>query len=200
MKSPVPLSGRLFILSGPSGSGKTTLARRILRDPQAKKCLRRSVSCTTRPRRAGEREGRDYFFVSAQRFRALQKAKKILEWTRYLGYYYGTPRAFVQQQLARGRNLILCLDYRGVRQVKRAFPRETVSILVGAPSEEVLAKRIGARKRETAAREIGQRLALARQEMRRARKFDYLLINDRLALAIQELKKIIRSNVSHFKT
>jgi len=89
----------LFIVSGPSGSGKTTLASSVLKSPELKNRLIKSISLTTRPRRPGEKDKKDYFFVPEERFKKLLKAKKILEWTRYLGYYYATPKDFVESQL-----------------------------------------------------------------------------------------------------
>lgn len=184
----------LFVLSGPSGSGKTTLADGLVSARSLKGRIARSVSFTTRPRRGTERHGKDYFFISREEFLRLKKAKKILEWTRYLGYYYGTARDFVTQQLGRSRGLIFCLDIRGARQIKAAFPRRAVTIFIMPPSIEELARRIKTRCR-TGAEEIARRVAAARREVRAARTYDYVVINDRLAGAHRQLRAIIEAYV-----
>lgn len=108
----------VFVVSGPSGSGKTTLIRQLL-SGQRRRDLVRSVSLTTRPRRTGERHGRDYFFITKDEFLERRAAKKILEWTRYLGYYYATSRDFVDETLRSGKHAVLCLDYRALSRYAR---------------------------------------------------------------------------------
>jgi guanylate kinase len=123
-------AGRIFVVSGPSGSGKTTLLKRALAGKFLKKKFVKSVSITTRPKRSGEREARDYFFVKPLEFRRLNKAKKILEWTRYLGYYYGTKKEFLEERLIEGKHLALCLDHKGALRLKKLYPKNTVTIFV----------------------------------------------------------------------
>lgn len=182
---------RIFVISGPSGSGKTTLARRLLADTQLKKKLVKSVSLSTRPKRSQEKEGRDYFFISPQEFRRRLKEQKILEWTRYLGYYYATPRDFAEQQLQKGKSILLCLDLKGARKIKREYPEESVTIFVFPPSLEALRKRIEGRCSRTKKEEVRQRLRLAQRELLSGREYDYSLANDNLEKAIEELKGII---------
>jgi len=182
--------GTIFIISGPSGSGKTTLLTRLIQDKKIAKLLVKSRSVTTRPKRFGERQGKDYFFVSKEEFRRLLKAKKILEWTRYLGYYYGTPKGPVEKLLKAGRHLGLCLDLKGARILKKIYPQNTVTIFVLPPSLDVLKARIEGRCRETNKQEISQRLRLAKKEMSAARQFDYNVLNGDLQVALKDLKKI----------
>ncbi len=182
--------GKIFILSGPSGSGKTTLLTRLIKDKKIAKSLIKSCSVTTRPRRPGEAQGKDYFFVGRDEFRRLLKAKKILEWTRYLGYYYGTPKGPVEKLLKEGRNLGLCLDLKGARTLKRIYPRNTVTIFVLPPSIGALKARIEGRCRETNKKEIAQRLRLAKKEVLAASHFDYRVLNRNLRVALQETRKI----------
>jgi guanylate kinase len=182
--------GKIFIISGPSGSGKTTLLTRLIQDKKIAKLLVKSRSVTTRPKRFGERQGKDYFFVSKEEFRRLLKAKKILEWTRYLGYYYGTPKGPVEKLLKAGRHLGLCLDLKGARILKKIYPQNTVTIFVLPPSLDVLKARIEGRCRETNKQEISQRLRLAKKEMSAARQFDYNVLNGDLQVALKDLKKI----------
>jgi guanylate kinase len=183
--------GILFVVSGPSGSGKTTLAAAVMADPWIRRHVRRSVSLTTRPKRSGERRGRDYFFVSRGRFLALRRAKKILEWTSYLRYYYATPKDAVDAQLAKGRHLILCLDLRGGRAIKKMYPGNSVTVFVMPPSLGVLKERIRKRCGKTSPEEIEKRLALAAGEMVAAESFDYCVLNEDLAHGVKALKKII---------
>ncbi|MDD5155421.1 MAG: guanylate kinase [Candidatus Omnitrophica bacterium] len=187
--------GFLFIVSGPSGSGKTTLASGLLKAPELKNSLVRSVSLTTRPRRRGERDKKDYFFVSENEFKRLLKAKKILEWTRYLGYYYATPKDFVEGYLKKNKHLILCLDIKGARALKRFYPENAVTIFVMPSSLSVLKSRIEKRSRETAKEEIRGRLRLAENELLAADTYDYCLVNEDLKQGVEELKGIILAKI-----
>lgn len=183
--------GLIFVISGPSGSGKTTLLARLLKAPELRGKLIKSISLTTRPRRSGEQCGRDYFFISKKRFLGLRKAKKILEWTRYLGYYYATPKAFIQKEMARGNNLALCLDLRGALRLRRLYPGSAVLIFIQPPSIKALWPRITQRCRRTKSEEVRQRIRLARQEMLLASTYDHCLINKNLEETVTELKNII---------
>jgi len=182
--------GKIFVISGPSGSGKTTLLRNLIQDKTISKLLVKSRSLTTRPRRSQERQGRDYFFVSQDEFKRLLKAKKILEWTRYLGYYYGTPRELVEVQLKKGRHLGFCLDLKGTVALKEIYPENTITIFVLPPSLDVLKARIEGRCRRTHQKEVAQRLQLARRELAAASQFDYCILNQSLPVALKELKEI----------
>ena len=182
--------GKIFIISGPSGSGKTTLLTRLIQDRKIAKLLEKSRSVTTRPRRLGEKQGKDYFFISKGEFRRLLKAKKILEWTRYLGYYYGTPRELVENRLKKGKHLGLCLDLKGARILKKIYPYNSVTVFVLPPSLSVLKARIEGRCRETNKKEVTQRLRLAKREILAAAQFDYRILNQNLRVALKELKRI----------
>jgi guanylate kinase len=187
--------GRIFVISGPSGSGKSTLVRGVRADRELKKKLARSVSYTTRPRRSGERSGRDYFFISEKDFKDKLRAKKILEWTRYLGYYYGTPLDFVRKRLREGLSIALCLDFRGARILKRLFPSETVTIFVTPGSLKELPRRISGRSVNTGKEEIRRRLALAKKEIKNISRYDYRIVNKDLKKALRELKCILRNEM-----
>ena len=114
--------GKIFVISGPSGSGKTTLAQSLLKDRKLKKKIARSVSFTTRPKRSGEKNRKDYFFIGKNDFKEKLKSKKILEWTRYLGYYYGTAKDFFEAQLVKSKAVVLCLDLKGAARIKKLYP------------------------------------------------------------------------------
>lgn len=184
-------AGRIFIISGPSGSGKTTLVEDLLGDRKLSAKLARSISFTTRPKRSGEKDRKDYFFIGIKQFREKRKAKKILEWTKYLGYYYATPRDYLEKQLGSGRSLVLCLDLKGAAKLKRQYPGNVVRIFVLPPSLRILTQRIKSRCHKTGRDEIRRRLNLARQELSAARKYDYCVINRNLGAAAKELKRII---------
>jgi guanylate kinase len=187
------LSGRglIFVISGPSGSGKTTLARLLAKSGSLKGKLRKSVSLTTRPKRSGEVSGRDYRFVSEKIFLQQLRRKKILEWTRFLGYYYGTPKEFVDGELAKGMSLALCLDMKGARAIKRMYPQEAVTVFVLPPSLGELAVRIKGRCSRTHEREIRRRLTRARQELKQAGAYDHRVINRDLGRASRNLERIV---------
>jgi guanylate kinase len=183
--------GIVFVLTGPSGSGKTTLASQLLKTKGIARCFARSVSFTTRKPRVGEADGRDYFFVTESRFRSLLRKKKILEWTRYLGYYYGTPREFVQERLAEGKSLIFCLDRKGALRLKRVFGKSSRTIFIKPPSLEALRERIRKRSHLTQREEIARRLAVAVKEMRFAASYDYCVTNANLRDAVARIRAIV---------
>lgn len=181
----------MYVLSGPSGSGKTTLAQKLLEDRTIRKGFVKSVSLTTRGRRTGERNGRDYFFVTEEDFLRKRAAKKILEWTKYLGYYYATSREFIDACLGGGRHVLLCLDHRGARKIKRMYAGRAVTVFVAPPSLGVLRERITARCSKTTPEEVAKRLAAAEEEMKSAGWYDYRVLNDLLPVAVKQLKEII---------
>jgi guanylate kinase len=187
------------VISGPSGSGKTTLAEALAKDKRLSSRLTKSISATTRPKRTGERQGRDYFFLSRRDFLKRRRKKKILEWTRYLGYYYGTPREFVEKKLAQGVSVVSCLDSRGVAQLKRLYPKDIRTIFVVPPSLAELEKRIIRRSPKLAQKEIKNRLRLARQELFLADRYDYRIINTKFAQALKEVKSIVRKELGAAK-
>ena len=190
-KSKQYAGGIVFVLTGPSGSGKTTLASHLLKTRGIASYFARSVSFTTRKPRVGEVDGRDYFFVTASRFRSLLREKKILEWTRYLGYYYGTPREFVQERLAEGKSLIFCLDRKGALRLKRVFGKCSRTIFIKPPSLEALRERIRKRSHLTQREEIARRLVVAAKEMRFASSYDYCVRNDNLRDAVARIRAIV---------
>jgi len=181
----------IFILSGPSGSGKTTLRNLLLKDKSIKKEFVKSVSLSTRPRRTGEKEGRDYFFVTEKEFKKLKRNGKILEWTKYLGYYYGTKKDFIESALKGGKNVLLCLDFKGATRVKKLYLKEVVSIFVVPPSLKELHKRIQGRSFRTKGEEVARRVRLAESELRNVSRYDYSLRNIKLRQAVKRLKAII---------
>lgn len=191
--------GLIFVISGPSGSGKTTLVKNLLGNKTLKNQLARSVSFTSRPKRSGEQDKRDYFFISEKRFRQEQKAKKILEWTKYLGYYYATPKEFIERQLHKAKHVILCLDLKGAFTIKRQYPKNTVTIFVIPPSLDTLLHRITTRCNKTKEGEVRQRLTLAQQELSACDRYDYCVVNKYLSRAAKQLEGIILKEIMYLK-
>lgn len=190
----------IFIISGPSGSGKSTLLEKLLQNKELKERLTKSISFTTRPQRSGEQDKKDYFFITEEEFKQKLKAKKILEWTKYLGYYYATAKDFVATQLKKDKHIILCLDLKGAAKIKRLYLKNTRTIFILPPSLEALQERIEGRCNKTKKEEIMQRLKLARRELLASRKYDYCVVNKSLVQAVRELKGIILKEIFSVKT
>ncbi len=168
----IPVPARLTVLSGPSGVGKSTVVRVIRqRCPQ----VWLSISVTTRRPRPGELDGREYFFVSGQRFKELAQAGELLEWARFAGHYYGTPRGPVAEKLADGVPTLLEIDVAGARQVRESVPGALL-VFLAPPSWPELVRRLTARETESA-EAIGRRLQLAEAELRAEAEFDITLVN-----------------------
>lgn len=181
--------GKIFIISGPSGSGKTTLYQKLLADRDLKGRIVKTISVTTRPMRAGEKNGRDYFFVSLKMFSYKRKAGHFLEFQRVFDNYYGTPQKQVYDFLSAGKNVLLCIDVGGARIVCQKFP-EAARIFIKTSSLEALKKRLECRGSEASV-EIRQRLKTARQELKEAKCYRYVVVNDDLSNAYRELKQIM---------
>ena len=146
-----------------------------------------SVTCTTRPRRPGEVDGVDYYFVTAPQFLKLRKEGKLLEWAKVHGNYYGTPVKSVMEVLEKGRIPVMTIDVKGARSVKRLFP-EAVTVFLLPPDLKTLVQRLRGRGEPPA--NVAVRLETARAELRVASAFDYLVINDKLAETIREVAAI----------
>jgi guanylate kinase len=182
------MNGILFIISAPSGGGKTSLVKALL---EAESEVRLSVSYTTRPPRPGEVNGRDYHFLSPGQFERMLEAGEFLESAVIYGYHYGTSRKWIESELARGRDVLLEIDWQGARQVRQVIP-EGVSIFVLPPSHEVLEARLKGRAQDSA-ETITRRLAAAREEIGHVREYDYVIINDDFNRAALDLRSIIRA-------
>jgi len=186
------LAGILFIISAPSGSGKSTLVNQLrsLVDN-----LEFSVSYTTRAPRGSEEEGREYHFTTREEFERMVRADEFLEYAEVFGNYYGTARRSLNDAQAHGKDLLLDIDVQGASQVRRKMP-DAVSIFVMPPTPDILATRLRNRSRaEGGVKEdvIQRRLAEAKQEIENYREYSYILVNDILARAEEELSAIVTS-------
>ena len=187
-----PLIGRrqgiIFIISAPSGAGKTTLIARLRSVfPE----LRLSVSCTTRPQRNGEIDGRDYYFMTQRQFAAMKASGEFAEWARVHGFLYGTPRRPLDQGTSSGRDILLDIDVQGARKIKRAYPG-AVSIFVLPPSLHELERRLALRGTE-GTETIRRRLSNAQGEIREILKYDYFVVNRDVKRSVAILKAIIEA-------
>lgn len=180
--------GFLIVLSGPSGAGKNSLLSKVL--PRVGD-LTYSVSATTRPPRAGEVNGVDYFFMSSDEFHASVEQDEFLEWAEFAGYHYGTPRRFVLEAIERGETVITDIDIQGARQIKKNLP-DAVFVFLMPPSREELYNRLQARGTDSD-EAIQKRLEISRLEMASVLDYDYWILNDDLDEAAQRLIAIIQA-------
>jgi len=182
--------GDLFIVSSPSGGGKTTLIRRLLADPPGAP-LHFSVSHTTRPRRAGETEGREYYFVTVDEFQRMVQRDEFLEHNEVHDNIYGTSRREVLPRLAAGVDVVLDIDVQGARDVRRVYP-DAVSIFIVPSSPAELERRLKTRGLD-GPEAIRKRLINAAKEIEQAQEFQYVIVNDELDRATLELQSIVRA-------
>lgn len=182
-------SGKLYIISAPSGAGKTSLVKQLLQEVAQ---LTVSVSHTTRAMRIGEVHGSDYFFISVDEFKTMIAERAFLEYAQVFDNFYGTSQQAVEDNLNRGIDVILEIDWQGAQQIREMLP-ECWSIFILPPSIEVLQKRLRGRGQDSE-EVIARRMADAVTEMSHHDEFDYLVVNDDFQQALSELKSIIVAN------
>jgi guanylate kinase len=185
--APIARRGLLLVISSPSGAGKTTLSRRLLdRDPN----ITMSVSVTTRPPRPGEVDGRDYFFISKERFEAMRDAGELLESAEVFGNCYGTPKGPVEHSLAKGRDVLFDIDWQGTQQLAQAMQDDLVRIFIIPPSVEALRDRLISRAQDPMV-VVAKRMAEASREISHWAEYDYVIVNDDLETADREICAIL---------
>ncbi len=185
--------GILVVVSGFSGAGKGTLMKELLKryDNYAL-----SISATTRAPREGETDGKEYFFVTKEQFEKMRDERKLVEYAQYVNNYYGTPKEYVEQKMAEGKDVILEIEIQGALKVKKRFP-DALLLFVTPPSAEELRRRLVGRGTETL-EVINARLARAAEEASGMEAYDYLLINDDLDRCVEEMHQLIQ--LQHRKT
>jgi len=184
---PIARRGLLLVISSPSGAGKTTLSRRLLdRDPN----ITMSVSVTTRPPRPGEVDGRDYYFISKERFEAMRDAGELLESAEVFGNCYGTPKGPVEHSLAKGRDVLFDIDWQGTQQLAQAMQDDLVRIFILPPSVEALRDRLISRAQDPMV-VVAKRMAEASREISHWAEYDYVIVNDDLETADREICAIL---------
>ena len=181
--------GLMLVLSSPSGAGKTTITRRLLeRDAN----LAISVSVTTRRMRPGEEEGRDYFFIDADRYGEMVANGELLENARVFDHHYGTPRAAVEKSLAAGRDVLFDIDWQGTQQLAASARQDLVSVFVLPPSAVELERRLRARAQDSD-EVIAGRMAKASDEMSHWAEYDYVILNTDLDDSVARVQSILEA-------
>lgn len=178
--------GILVVVSGFSGAGKGTLMKKLVEEYDG---YGLSISATTRKPRPGEEDGREYFFLTKEAFEQKIADNALIEYAQYCGNYYGTPRDYVERQMALGRDVILEIEIQGALAVRKQYP-DAVLLFVAPPSAEELRRRLSGRGTETA-EVIDKRLCRAAEEAQGIEAYDYILINDNLETCVKELHAII---------
>lgn len=186
---PTKRRGLGFVLASPSGAGKSTLSRLLIEQDRE---IELSVSVTTRARRPSEIDGVHYQFISKNRFQALRDHGELLEWAEVHGNFYGTPREAVEKAFEAGRDILFDIDWQGTVQVKEKLPEDVVAIFILPPSMAELEARLK-RRAEDAPEVIAKRLLNARTEIAEWRRFDYVIVNDDLSRAYDDIRAILRT-------
>ena len=184
-------NGHLYVISAPSGTGKTSLVKALIKkDPT----IRLSVSTTTREPRAGEVNGKDYFFVNKEDFDRQINDNEFIEWAFVYGNFYGTSATLVKKSINNGEKVLLEIDWQGAFQIKERYNREMLTLIfIVPPSLDILKERLQKRGQDKIS-VITERLATAREEMAKSPNFDYVIINDNFDTAVSELYRIINSS------
>ena len=177
----------MIVLSSPSGAGKSTMTRKLLADYSD---MTMSVSATTRPPRSAEQEGGDYFFVSKDKFAKMRDQNQFLEYAKVFDHYYGTPRGPVETALSDGFDVVFDIDWQGAQQLTQAAGDDLVKIFILPPSKRELENRLHPRAQDSEA-VIARRMAKSESEISHWAEYDYILVNDDLDTAMDELRIII---------
>ncbi len=178
----------IIVVSAPSGSGKTTLVNRLLAEIPG---IKQTVSFTTREPRKGEIRGEDYVFISSEDFKKRIENEEFLEWEENFGNYYGTSSVQVREMLDAGYDIVLSIDVKGAKKIKKTFP-ESVSIFIMPPSAEELATRLRSRNTDDE-QAVARRLKESRRELEEADEYDYMIVNEDLDKAVEEIKTVIKN-------
>ncbi|HEV7411175.1 MAG TPA: guanylate kinase [Bradyrhizobium sp.] len=181
--------GLMFVLSSPSGAGKTTLSRLLIERMPG---LTLSVSATTRPKRPGEQDGIDYWFVDKARFEAMVKGDELLEWATVFDNRYGTPRAPVERALSAGTDVLFDIDWQGTQQLREKARADVVSVFILPPSAADLEKRLHTRAQDSDA-VIKGRMSRATHELSHWAEYDYIVINHHIEDAFAEVRSILKA-------
>ncbi len=168
--------GLLFVMSSPSGAGKTTLSRKLL---AADKNITMSVSVTTRSPRPGEVDGKDYYFITKDRFAQMRDRNELLEWAEVFGNFYGTPRKPVEEALSKGRDVLFDIDWQGTQQLAQAMEDDLVRLFILPPSSNELQNRLINRAQDSSS-VVAKRMAEASREISHWPEYDYVIVNDNI--------------------
>jgi len=181
--------GLMFVLSSPSGAGKTTISRRML---EVDKELQLSISVTTRPRRSNEMDGRDYYFITPERYAEMIIKNELLEHANVFDYHYGTPAKPVNDCLAQGKDILFDIDWQGTRQLAQKSRADLVSVFILPPSIKELERRLRTRAQDSE-EVVKRRMEKAVAEISHWQEYDYVLVNDDLEQTITRVISILKS-------
>lgn len=181
--------GLMLVLSSPSGAGKTTISRQLLERDEN---LQMSVSVTTRPPRPGEVDGRDYYFITPERFHEMVENNELLEHAQVFGNYYGTPRGPVEEALSKGRDVLFDIDWQGTQQLRENARGDLVSVFVLPPSAAALEERLRSRAQDSD-QVIAGRMAKAAEEISHYPEYDYVIVNHVLRKSVSQAEAILRA-------
>lgn len=184
---PIARRGLMLVLSSPSGAGKTTISRALLKTDDH---LTMSISVTTREPRPGEEHGKDYFFVSEAEYQKMAKGGELLEHARVFENFYGTPRGYVEEQLAAGRDVLFDIDWQGTQQLKQSAREDLVSVFVLPPSLGELESRLRSRAQDSA-EVVARRMAKASDEMSHWPEYDYIIVNREIGDSVASVQAIL---------
>lgn len=179
--------GLMLVLSSPSGAGKTTLARRLL---DAEPGIDMSISCTTRPRRKGEVEGRDYHFLDRDSFTHMRDRGEFLEWALVFDNFYGTPRKPVEEALASGNDVLFDVDWQGAEALRKEAQRDVVTVFILPPSGKALEERLKTRAQDSD-ETVRRRMQGASNELQRWTEYDYVIVNTDIGRSLAALRAIL---------
>lgn len=183
------MAGNLYVVAAPSGAGKTTLVKLLL---ERESTVELSISWTTRAPRPGELDGREYHFTTSEQFKAMIGRGEFLEWAEVHGNFYGTSQTWIAERLAAGHDVLLEIDWQGAQQVRALFP-QAIGVFILPPSMAELTRRLTGRGTD-APEVIARRLAAAEAEMRHVGEFDYVIVNDQLEQALDDLCAVVRAS------
>lgn len=186
--------GGVFVVAGPSGSGKDTLFKELFkRKPE----IKFSISSITRPMRVGEVEGEKYNFITREKFLSMLENDELLEYNEYIGNFYGTPKAPVIAAIEKGEDILIEVDVNGAKEICEKLP-EAITVFIMPPSYQELKRRLSGRGTETQEL-IDKRMKEALNEIKRAAEFDYIVVNDDIATAVDDIIEVISSSRLSFK-
>ena len=184
------LKGKIFVVSGPSGSGKSTLLKAVQARKEFRGDLAKIVTVTTRSPRRLEKAGKDYYFVSRERFLRLRQKGGFAESQEVFGEYYGTPKKDLLRVINSGKDALLCIDVKGALALRRIFPKEAVFIFISVVDMQSLRRRLSLRSTESG-KSLNTRLKIAKEELSCQKYYDYVIINDVLSHAVNKLAAVI---------
>jgi guanylate kinase len=182
--------GKVIVISAPSGTGKSTVCRLLLKKI---KNLKYSVSVTTRQKRKFEKDGKDYFFVTKDEFKKMVKNNYFIEWQKVHNNYYGTPKEFIEKNLNKGYNVLLDIDVKGGKTLKKIYP-DGIFIFLVPPSWEELKRRLKSRGTEDE-KELELRLKNAKKELKFKKYYDFVIVNDKIEETLKKIVEIIKENL-----